>query len=124
MNRIKKSIFLTLGILCVALGTIGAALPILPTTPFMLLAAFFFAKSSERLHHWLLNHPRFGPQIRNWQTHGAISKNTKLLAVVTMLGVLVLSFLLSLSVLVISIQAISMAAASAFILTRPLPPRS
>ncbi len=124
MSRIKKSIFLSLGILCVALGIIGVALPILPTTPFMLLAAFFFAKSSDRLHLWLLIHPRFGPQIRNWQAHGAISKNAKFMAVLTMLGVLALSFLLGLSLLVISIQAASMAAASAFILTRPLPPRS
>ena len=124
MNRIKKSVYVSLGVLCVALGIVGVALPILPTTPFMLLAAFFFAKSSARLHHWLLNHPRFGPQVQNWQAHGAISKNAKILAVLTMLGVLALSFLFGLSLLVISIQAASMAAASAFILTRPLPPRS
>ena len=124
MNRIKKSVLLSLGMLCVALGIVGVALPVLPTTPFMLLAAFFFAKSSDRLHAWLLGHPRFGPQIKNWQAHGAISRDTKYLAVATMLVLLVLSFLLGLPLLVVSIQAVAMAAASAFILTRPFPPAS
>jgi len=52
-----------LGLICVALAAIGVVLPLLPTVPFLLLAAFFFARSSSRLHHWLLNHPTFGPFI-------------------------------------------------------------
>ncbi|MEM1160041.1 MAG: YbaN family protein, partial [Pseudomonadota bacterium] len=56
------------------LGLLGAALPLLPTVPFMLLAAFCFARGSERFHRWLMNHPRFGPGIRDWQAHRAISR--------------------------------------------------
>lgn len=52
--KIKKVIFVILGCLCLALGTVGVFLPILPTTPFFLLTVFFFANSSERLHRWFL----------------------------------------------------------------------
>ncbi|OAG69700.1 hypothetical protein AFK49_008800 [Corynebacterium ulcerans] len=61
-----KFVLLTLGMLCVALGMLGVFLPILPTTPFLLAAAFFFARSSERFHHWLLNHRWFGPYLSNY----------------------------------------------------------
>ncbi len=59
------------------LGLIGVVLPILPTVPFMLLAAFFFSKSSERLHYWLISHPKLGPPIVEWQTNGAINPRVK-----------------------------------------------
>ena len=55
-----RVIWAALGILCVGIGLLGVVLPLLPTVPFMLLAAFFFARSSERLHVWLITHPTFG----------------------------------------------------------------
>lgn len=122
MNSIKRATFLLLGALSLALGVIGIVLPILPTTPFILLAAFFFAQSSERLHAWLLNHPRFGPSIRDWQQHRAISRFAKKLAILTMIGVLAVSLLLQLPLWVITVQALAMLAVSIFILTRPSPP--
>ncbi|GHE63505.1 hypothetical protein GCM10019059_23950 [Camelimonas fluminis] len=70
----------TLGVGFVALGLVGAALPVLPTTPFLILAAACFARSSPRLEAWLLNHRHFGPPLRDWRRHGAISPRAKRLA--------------------------------------------
>lgn len=64
----------------VALGVVGIFLPVLPTTPFLLLAAACFARSSEPLHRWLLGRPRLGPLIRDWETHGVIPRAAKLRA--------------------------------------------
>ncbi len=72
-----KLIYLTVGWTSLALGIIGAFLPVLPTTPFVLLSAFCFSKSSKKFHDWLLSHPTFGPDIRNWQEHGVIRLKAK-----------------------------------------------
>lgn len=69
--------YLLLGLLSLTLGAIGAFLPLLPTVPFMILAAFFFARSSPRLEAKLLDHAHFGPHIRLWREKGAISRKGK-----------------------------------------------
>ncbi|MGF1724194.1 YbaN family protein [Photobacterium nomapromontoriensis] len=74
---IKKTVLLLCGWLCVALGVIGAFLPLLPTTPFLLLASACFMRGSPRLNHWLLQHPKFGPMLQNWHLHHAISRTVK-----------------------------------------------
>lgn len=122
MSSLRKALWLIAGFVCLGLGLIGVVLPILPTTPFMLLAAFCFAKSSKRLHNWLISHRQFGPPIKDWQMHGAISKTAKIGAVLTMIGVLVLSLVLQLKSTVIIIQALAMLGSATFILTRPFPP--
>ena len=66
------------------LGTIGVVVPGLPTVPFVLLSAYAAARGSERLHRWLLAHPRFGPMIHDWQVHGAVSRRAKWMAVTMM----------------------------------------
>ncbi len=114
--------WLIAGLLALGLGIIGVVLPILPTTPFMLLATFCFAKSSKRLHDWLVNHRTFGPTVRDWHAHGAISKTAKISAVLTMAGVLALGFFLGLKTNLLIIQAVVMLGAATFILTRPFPP--
>jgi uncharacterized protein len=75
-----KPFYLSAGLLSVALGIIGIFLPLLPTVPFLILAAFLFSRSSPRLEAWLLNHPLHGAQIRLWRERGAISRNGKLAA--------------------------------------------
>ncbi|PFG27695.1 putative secreted or membrane protein [Corynebacterium renale] len=64
-----KPVFAGLGCVALALGVIGIFLPLLPTTPFLLLAAFLFARSSERLHTYLITHPYLGAYIRNYHEH-------------------------------------------------------
>lgn len=77
-----RVLFLIAGLLSVALGVVGMAVPLLPTVPFMILAAFCFARSSHRLESWLLGHPLFGVHIRNWRANGAISRAGKRAATV------------------------------------------
>jgi uncharacterized membrane protein YbaN (DUF454 family) len=72
------------GGVCVGLGFLGLFLPLLPTTPFLLLAAFCFSRGSARLHHWLLNHPTMGPIIRDWNENRVIRPRVKVAAVVTL----------------------------------------
>lgn len=74
----RRPLFLALGYGFVALGFIGIFLPLLPTTPFLILAAGCFARSSPRLERWLLDHARFGPILREWRTRGAIPRKAKL----------------------------------------------
>lgn len=78
--RLMRAVFLVLGIGFVALGFIGAFLPVLPTTPFLILAAACFTRSSPRLENWLLQHPRFGSLLRGWRERGAIPVKAKLMA--------------------------------------------
>ena len=114
-----KLIWAFLGLVCIALAAIGIVLPLLPTVPFLLLAAFFFARSSERLHYWLLSHPRLGPPIEDWQSRGAINPGAKRLATVSIVAVFVLSLVLALKTTVLIIQAVVLSLVLLFIWTRP-----
>ena len=77
-----RGVLFVAGLLFVALGFVGAFLPVLPTTPFLILAAACFARSSRRFESWLLDHPRFGPLLRDWRQRGAIPRKAKLAALV------------------------------------------
>jgi len=79
-----RALWLFLGCLMVALGVVGALLPVMPTTIFLILATACFARSSPRLERWLLTHPRFGATLRLWREQGAISRKGKRYAVAGM----------------------------------------
>ncbi len=81
-----RILLLALGWLFVGLGVIGAFLPVMPTTPFLLLAVACFARSSPRLESWLMNHRQFGPPLRDWRERGAISARAKAMAITLMAG--------------------------------------
>ena len=76
----NKAFFLTIGYLSLALGIIGMALPVLPTTPFLILSAFCFKKGSGKVYFWLINHPTFGGPVTDWETQKVISPKNKFLA--------------------------------------------
>ncbi len=122
MKRAARVIWLLVGILALALGGLGVVLPLLPTTPFVLVAAFAFANSSDTLHQWLLDHNIFGPLIANWRRYGAISRSAKVLSILSMGGVLVISLVMAVPAFVIAVQALVVGACSLFIVSRPLPP--
>ena len=122
LTRAARLTWLVVGLVALALGAIGIAVPLLPTTPLILLAAFCFARSSNRLHEWLVTHDIFGPLIENWRLHGAISRRAKIVSVVSMAAVLAISLALALPTAVIVTQLVVLGAAALFILTRPLPP--
>jgi uncharacterized membrane protein YbaN (DUF454 family) len=122
LTRAARLTWLVVGLVALALGAIGIAVPLLPTTPLILLAAFAFARSSNRLHEWLITHDVFGTLIDNWQRHGAISRRAKIASVVSMIALLVISLAMAAPTVVIVVQLFALGAVALFILTRPLPP--
>ncbi len=114
-----KYLWISAGWIAFGCGVVGAALPLVPTVPFMLLAAFCFARGSERIHAWLLTHPRFGPAIEDWRMHGAIARPAKRYALMGIGASFALSIAMGVSGSVLAAQAAVLCAVSAFILTRP-----
>ncbi|MXO47898.1 DUF454 family protein [Erythrobacter vulgaris] len=80
-----RTLYRVLGYFAVALGAIGAFLPIMPTVPFLLLAVYFFARSSPELEKKILDHPHWGPQVKDWRDRRAISRRAKTLAIGAMM---------------------------------------
>lgn len=74
---LKRGFYLIGGLCSLALGLLGIPLPILPTVPFILLAAYCFARSSDRLHHWLMTHPWFSEALNDWEQNRGIRKGLK-----------------------------------------------
>ena len=114
-----RSLWLLAGWVSLVLGLIGVVLPLLPTTPFILLAAYCFQKGSDRLHLWLTRHPRFGPLIADWRERGAIPRKAKRNAMIALIAVLVISWLAGVNLHIIGIQAAVLTLVALFILTRP-----
>lgn len=84
MNKIKKAFWFTLGILLVGVAYLGVILPGLPWSTPILGATFCFAKSSDKFHSWIMNHPRFGPFVKNWSTYRVYPQKAKYLMMAIM----------------------------------------
>jgi uncharacterized protein len=115
-----RIIYISIGVVAVVLGVLGIVLPLLPTTPFLLVAAWAFAKSSPRLERWLVDHPRLGPPIEAWRTRGAIGTRVKIIALSTMaLSLLYILVFSGLPVVAKAGSGLILAACGTFIATRP-----
>jgi uncharacterized membrane protein YbaN (DUF454 family) len=113
--------WLLAGLMSVAIGAVGVVLPLLPTTPFLLIAAFAFARSSTRLDNWLREHRSFGPLIDNWHRDGSIDRSAKRIAIIVVLLTPVITWLFGAPLWIIACQLVVLSAAAVFVLTRPLP---
>jgi len=114
-----KMIYLGLAYCFLALGFLGALLPLLPTTPFLLLAVWFGAKGSSRFKWWLLRHPKLGPDLRLWYRKGAINTKAKATAIVVMMLSWSWLWFKGSSNTVLLITALVLCSSATFILTRP-----
>lgn len=91
LSRPMATLFVVLGWICIGLAVLGAMLPVLPTTPWVLLAGYLFARSSPRFHVWITRHRFFGPMLRDWRSGLGVTVRTKVIAI----GTLLLSMTLS-----------------------------
>jgi len=117
-----RYLWIGLGWVSVGLGIAGAFIPLLPTTPFLLLAAFSFSRGSSRLHDWLINHHQLGPPIQHWHDHRAISRQVKVYASVSLLIVFAISLLFGVPAWVLATQAVVLTVVAGFLWTRNEPP--
>ncbi|WP_435103870.1 YbaN family protein [Arhodomonas sp. AD133] len=104
---------------CVALGGIGVALPLVPTTPFVLLAAYAASRGSPALERWLREHPRLGPPLEDWHRNRAIRPAAKRTAIVLIIGSWVIMIMTVPSVTVRAAVTAVLIGVSVFIVTRP-----
>ncbi|GLR75111.1 YbaN family protein [Aliivibrio sifiae] len=93
MHFTRRVLWFVLGATALILGFVGLFLPLLPTTPFLLLASVCFMRVSPRIHTWLISHPKLGPSIVEWQKHKTIKASIKKKAII----MIILSFLLSIT---------------------------
>lgn len=122
LRRVARAAWLVLGLVFIALGFIGAFLPLMPTTIFLILAAGCFARSSARLEAWLLGHPRFGPTLRAWRNERSIPPNAKRAACAGMaLGFILFALAVHPHFWLAFTVAIFLAGCAAYVVTRPQP---
>lgn len=114
-----RAFWLLLGLLATGSGIAGIVLPMVPTTPFLLLAAYAFARSSPRLHAWLVTHPRLGPPIAHWRTHRAISRRAKVVAALAMAASIAVTVVAGAPTWLLAAQAVVLMAVAIFVLSRP-----
>jgi len=119
---VSRGLWRVLGLLAVVCGAAGVVLPLVPTTPFLLLAAFAFARSSPRLEAWLLHHRVFAPMIHDWRRYGAIPRVAKISAVALMAATLGGSILLGLAWWIVVVHTVVLIGVATFVLSRPSSP--
>ncbi|MCZ4351412.1 YbaN family protein [Roseovarius aestuarii] len=120
---LTRILWISVGSLALFLGALGVILPVLPTTPFVILAAFCFGRSAPRFHAWLAGHRLFGPIISDWQAEGAIAPRYKTIATGMMAAAFGFSLWMQLPPMVLWVQAACLICAATYVLSRPNGPR-
>lgn len=114
-----RRLWLAVGWTFVALAVVGIALPLVPTVPFLLVAAWAFARSSPVLRQRILDHPTYGPPVRAWQERGAVGPVARIWAITAMSGGVFLSWWIGVPVWAVAIQGSICTMVAIFLLTRP-----
>lgn len=109
-------------VVCVGLGGLGAVLPLVPTTPFLLLAAWAASRSSPELHDWLYQHPRYGPVLRDWRDHRALRPRVKRLALLLITASWLIMMMTVDSNPIRLLASVVMLTVAVFLATRPAHP--
>lgn len=123
MKILTRPFFFSLGLIFVAIGGLGVILPVLPTTPFMLLALWCFARSSQTFHDWLFHHKIFGPPLQRWEQHRVIPLGAKIFALTSMTASAIYVLLVPRPPLYASAMMLAfMGYGAYFILTKPSRP--
>lgn len=116
-----RPLYLAAGWLCVLLGIIGLALPVMPGTVFLIAAAWCFSRSSPRFESWLVNHPRLGPEVVRWRRTGAIARRTKYVACGSMLLSFVIVAATDAPPIALWLSGAGLIAAGTYVASRPEP---
>lgn len=123
-TRAGRIVWLSLAHGSLLAAGVGVVLPLLPTTPFLLLALFAATRGKPELKQTLLDHPRYGQDLRNWTRHGSVPAQAKVLAIATMASSWSLLFCLGVSTTLLTGLAASFCLLAVWLVTRPRPPRS
>ncbi|MGB0697496.1 MAG: YbaN family protein [Rhodospirillaceae bacterium] len=121
VSRARRLVLLGVGHLCVGLGVIGAFLPVMPTTIFLILAAWAYGHASPGMRQWLLEHPKFGPSLQAWHKEGAIPRKAKVLAVTMMAASVAITAALTEGWTLVAIQSGILICVVLYVVTRPEP---
>ena len=117
--KISKYLLIALGWLCVGLAFIGVIIPGIPTTIFLIIALWAFAKSSKKLHAWLINHKKFGPILKNWQSHKVVPKNAKITMVILQILAVIILYWSTKSLLYAILLAILLIFVARYVISLP-----
>lgn len=113
--------YLVLAYVCIALGAAGVVLPLVPTTPFLIVAAWAAARGSPRLHAWLHEHPRFGPTLCAWRDEGAVPTRVKVIACILLATSWIAMLVVASSWWIPAATGVMFIAVATYVCTRPAP---
>ena len=120
--KIHKPVFFTIGILSLSLGYVGIVVPGLPTTVFILIAAWAFSKCSTKFTYWIENHRLFGPMVLNWQQYKGLSRRAQKVAILTIITTFAFTIFVAFSIIGDLIFGFFGIALCTWLATRPEPP--
>lgn len=123
-NTLLRPLFFVGGILLTGLGIVGYVTPGLPGTIFLILAAGCFTRSSPRLEHWLVTHPRLGPSVAAWRDNGAIPRKIKYIAIGSMTVSFLIVLIVHMSAIWTVVVGVALLASALFVATRPEGPKA